>query len=104
MPDAIRDFIYVDDVVDALFRAALLCVQGFRVFNIGSGRAVRVRDVVSIAGQIFAPAVSIEIAHSHPGELTTAIADIGKARKELGWVPKYDIESGLIAIKASRDQ
>jgi nucleoside-diphosphate-sugar epimerase len=38
MPDALRDFIYVDDVVDGLVKAAGLRATGFQVFNIGSGQ------------------------------------------------------------------
>ncbi len=101
MPDAFRDFIYVADVVEVLFKAALLGNAGFKVFNIGGGQAVRVRDMVSIAERIFGPAVSIEHGSSHAGELAASIADISKARRELGWVPQYNLEHGLMAIKAS---
>lgn len=101
MPDAFRDFVYVGDVVEALFRAALLEGVNFRVFNIGSGQAVRVGDMVGVAERIFGSAQQIELVHSHPGELTAAIADITRAGEELGWIPQVDLESGLRAIKAS---
>ena len=101
MPDGIRDFVYVTDVVDALFKAARLRDPGVKVFNIGSGRAVRIREMVGIAERIFGPATSIEVVHSHPGELTAMIADITRAREELHWIPKDDLESGLTAIETS---
>lgn len=101
MPEALRDFVYVHDVVEAFLRAACSGYGGFKVFNIGSGIAIGVRDMVSIAERVFGPAVSIESGISRPGELSAAIADITTARKELGWIPKYDLESGMRAIKAS---
>jgi dTDP-L-rhamnose 4-epimerase len=102
MPEAFRDFIYVDDVAEALFKAALLEKNvRFRVFNIGSGQAVRVREMVRVAERIFGYPTRIESADSHPGELTAAIADVTRAREELGWIPRYDVEAGIAAIKDS---
>jgi|TARA_B100000315_G_scaffold243896_1_gene267811 nucleoside-diphosphate-sugar epimerase len=101
MPDAFRDFVYVADVVDAFSRAALLKNTEFKVFNIGRGQAVRVRDVVRIAERVFAPSTGIELVDSQLGELTAVIADNARASEELGWTPKYNLEAGLMEIKAS---
>lgn len=107
MPDALRDFIYVSDVVEVLLRAAQLedlGETGCKFFNVGSGKPVSVRDMVVLAEKIFGPAQSIDFVESHHGELTSAVADISKACEELGWTPRFDLAAGLKAIKAALGQ
>lgn len=99
MPDGLRDFVYVTDVVDALFRAARLRHSGVTVLNIGSGQAVRVLDMVRAAERVFGPAVAVEKGAAHPEEIAAVVADTSRARAELGWTPRYDLESGLIAMR-----
>ena len=102
MPEAIRDFVYVDDVAEAFYRAALLQARhGFCVFNVGSGCATRVRDMVEVAEHLFGPATRIETSRQHPGEPDAVVADTTQARRELGWAPQYDLVAGLQAMKAA---
>ena len=100
-PEATRDFVYVDDVVDALVRAARCKNTEFRTFNIGSGQATRVIDMVRLAEEVYGEAVGIEVIGPHTGEPFVVVADIGRARQELGWSPQYDLKAGLAAMKAS---
>lgn len=101
MPEAVRDFVYVDDVADAFCRAALHAHSGFRVFNVGSGSALRVLDMVRVAERVIGPAVHIETTRHHGGELTAAVADTARVRQELGWSPHHDLAAGLQAMKAA---
>lgn len=52
MPSALRDFVYVDDVAEALCAAAELVHDGFRIFNIGAGHATTVLDMVRAAERV----------------------------------------------------
>lgn len=90
-----RDYVFVDDVVDAFVRAAergsgLLC-------NIGTGIETSVTDLYSTmarnAGTDMAPL------HAEPraGELQRSCVDAGRARLHLGWVPFTDLPSGTAA-------
>lgn len=99
MAEGFRDFVYIADVVEALFKAALLRSPGVSVFNIGSGRVVRVREVVEVAERVFGQAVAVETTRGHPNEVSAVVADTSRARNELGWAPMYDLESGLIAMR-----
>lgn len=100
MPHAHRDFVYVADVVEALVRTAYFEGTASEVFNIGSGQATRVLDVVRLAQQVWErSAVGLETVGSHEGEVPAAIADIGRAKQMLAWTPRYDIQAGLAAIK-----
>jgi nucleoside-diphosphate-sugar epimerase len=101
MPEALRDFVYVDDVVDALIRAARFRETEFRVFNIGSGQAIRVIDMVHLTEELYGKVASIEVIGPNPEESSAIIADIRRARKELGWTPQYDLAGGLVAMKTA---
>jgi len=101
MPQAVRDFVYVDDVVAAFERAAVRAHSGFHVFNIGSGCATAVHEMVRVAERVFGPASHIETSGGHERELQSVVADIAKARRELDWSPRYDLAAGLQAMKAA---
>ena len=89
------DFVYVDDIVDAYFK--LLSVsdlpQKHEIFNIGTGDAVSVREVVSRIKEIIGAELEPEwraIPH-RKNEVWFICADISKAENFLGWQPKIQI-------------
>jgi len=94
------DFIYAEDIVDAFIKAlaAPELEQPHEIINIGSSRAVSVREVTARIREITgAGAEPGWGAIPHRGnEVWFTCADIGKAAKYLGWQPKTDIlEEGL---------
>lgn len=101
MPSAIRDFVYVDDVVEAVFLACMISQRGLHIINIGSGEGHCVSDVVRKAEHVFGRAVLVERAHPHLAEATIVIADIHRAWELLKWRPRYTLDEGLQMIKAS---
>jgi UDP-glucose 4-epimerase len=93
-----RDFIYIDDVVDAWVSALTNPATYGGVFNLGSGQRLSIRQladhVLSAFGRshgsdtfLYAPARS--------GEQRHVEADITRARKLLGWEPKVPFDKGL---------
>jgi UDP-glucose 4-epimerase len=88
-----RDFVYVDDAVDAFVRAAdrgsgLLC-------NIGTGKETSVNELYSAmadAAGVTAPPV---YAPARVGELERSALDPGRAGLHLGWEPWTDLEAGV---------
>jgi UDP-glucose 4-epimerase len=86
-----RDYVYVEDVVDALMAAA-----GKRgTYNIATGVETDVmtlwNELRSVAGSDIEP----ELADLRPGELQHSSLDITLAERELGWRPKVPIADGL---------
>ena len=83
---AIRDFIYVKDVVDALIKAALSKRVSGEILNIGSGKPIRVRDLAKIVAE----ETGVEIIHEpeRRGEIRFSLADISLAKRLLNWNPK----------------
>lgn len=94
----LRDFLYVQDTVDAIMKAAL-CEEAYgEVFNIGVDSPTSfldlVKTIIDVAGRgkwEFAP-FTPERAAQEPGDF---YSDISKARAVIGWEPKMDIREGI---------
>jgi UDP-glucose 4-epimerase len=89
-----RDYVYVDDVVDAFVR----CLGGKgdgRRLNIGSGVGTTVRQLHTLVARAVGSADAPEFAPSRPGELPAIALDSGQARRALGWEPVVGLEQGL---------
>jgi UDP-glucose 4-epimerase len=84
-----RDFTYVKDVVRATILAAEKDVGGGEVINICAGKSYSIDRLAEFIG---GPRVNIP---SRPGEIRESWGDNSKAKKLLGWEPKYNLETGL---------
>jgi nucleoside-diphosphate-sugar epimerase len=95
----VRDFIYIDDVLDAYEAAISLKDPSGKIFNIGSGHQHTVGEVVDSIIKILGNEVSSEtgIPQVWKDEPTFWQADIQKAKSELCWKPEYSLEKGLAA-------
>jgi dTDP-glucose 4,6-dehydratase len=90
-----RDFIYIDDVVQANIKALTRPAVTEPAFNVACGRET---SIVELAKVIVETAGSrSEKVHLPPrsGDIKKSHADIGNARKNLGFSPEYTIEQGL---------
>ena len=101
--DTFRDFIYVDDLVQALMKIGALLSsdnQVAEVYNLASGQECSIARVVEIMGKNAGVDLDIitEEHHVRPSDRQHLRADIGKARRELGWEPEFSIERGLEEI------
>lgn len=94
-----RDFVHVDDVVDAFARAIGWRHGGCEVVNIGSGRSTSVAELVDLAVRAARREVRVRFAdRPRPTEIPDVVADVRKARAVLGWRPRVDLESGLVDL------
>lgn len=102
-PESIRDYLYVDDHVNAYIAAMEKGRKG-EVYNIGSGQGTKNRDLaIKIAEKIGYDKNKIIFGAYPPGypirPMTTEqpyiVADITKARQELGWNPQVSLDRGL---------
>lgn len=90
-----RDFVYVDDVVDATLLAAEAAPALGEAYNVGTGTEVTIADVVTEVAQ--ALGLSPEIAWSgsvRPGDSTAMVADIAKIGA-LGFAPTVTFADGV---------
>jgi len=90
-----RDFIYVDDVVEANIRAAQVGDLEGDIINIGSGVGLSVNGLVlKMSAALGKPCTPIYEAIRH-GDIRTSRADISKAKARLGWEPRVSFDDGL---------
>src|SRR5262245_24031552 len=93
-----RDFIYIDDVVDAWVGALTIPETYGRVINLGSGRRLSIRQLADHVLSAFNRVrndTTVVFAAGRPGEQRHVEADITLARKILKWEPKVPFEQGL---------
>lgn len=93
-----RDFIYIDDFVEAILVAASLKEKlTGEIINIGTGRQTTVSEAVEILFQIAKSKVKVNkgVYKERAWDTTHWVADITKAKGIMRWSPKYNLEEGF---------
>lgn len=97
----LRDFCYVADTVEAIFRCFDRDVADGRVLNIASGQPRSIREMIESMVRLIGAGRPLFGAISYrPGENMALYADIGAARETLGWSPATSLDEGLSATIA----
>ena len=90
-----RDFIYVDDLCDAIVRAMDADELAGEVFQVATGVETPIRDVAELVRRVLGADVEIRFEGRRPGEAYRTSVDISKIRRMLGFDPKVELEEGL---------
>jgi dTDP-L-rhamnose 4-epimerase len=101
----IRDFVFIDDVADAVTRIATSdsIIPG-AIYDVGSGEATTIRELATLIGAIYgAPPPEVNGAFRN-GDVRAASGDITRTREQLGWQPQWSVERGVKALCAWIDQ
>lgn len=88
-----RDFVYVDDVVDAFSRAAY--AGAGQLLNIGTGEETAVNRLYAAMAAAAGVDVAAEGAEARPGELDRSALDRTRATAQLGWEPQVGLDEGV---------
>jgi UDP-glucose 4-epimerase len=91
-----RDYVFVDDVVDAFARAARR--GGGLVLNIGTGQETSVTRLYEIVAAACGSLLAAKNAPLRPGELQRSALDPKRAALHLGWKPWTSLEAGIAAV------
>ncbi len=92
----IRDYIFVEDVVEAYLKAAVAELTTPVVINIGSGTPVPLKEIVSMILKHFQGlTAAFGAIPDRPSEIWQVEADISNAKKQLGWQPSVPLEQGI---------
>ena len=89
-----RDYVFVDDVVDAFVKASGEAGSGQR-FNVGTGVSTTVRDLHSAIAKSVGTADDPEFHPARLGDLRKSQLDISRGADVLGWVPQVGIDEGI---------
>ena len=87
--DAIRDYVYIDDVVELNLKAIEDPKPG--IYNVGSGKPTKLRDLVELFGREY----GVKYVPLKPGEIQGFYADITKVKKVYGFRPKTELREGI---------
>ena len=104
-PEPRRDFLYISDAIEAYIQAGENTKLEFEIFNIGSGVSYSVDEIVRRIIEAWGQEVTVSY-HKlrRRDEIMNVVANVKKAKEELGWKPKVDLREGVskyIAFKES---
>ncbi len=91
----VRDYIFIDDVVDAFLLAAGVSAQDTEVINIGSGRGRSLNEVIASIGAVLHRDIAVEHRPARAFDVPVSILDIARARARLNWTPQIAFEAGI---------
>jgi len=90
-----RDFIYIDDVVNAF----LICLRDERtigkIFNVGTGIKTSVQQLIETLFEVYGRKVPVEVSGNTPGDIFGIYADISLFQKVAGFQPEVKFKKGL---------
>jgi UDP-glucuronate 4-epimerase len=89
-----RDFTYIGDAVQAVL-AAIDKPFSYEIFNVGNNKPVELMKFIEIIEKELGKKAKKALLPLQPGDLPKTYADIGKARRMLGFEPKTTIEQGI---------
>ena len=91
-----RDFVYIDDVVDATILGIEKKEANGQVFNVGSAVTTTVREVAESLKKYYNSDINILISGKYRlGDIRHNYADLTKIKEVLGFSPKYDFQKGI---------
>ncbi|MGB9365909.1 MAG: NAD-dependent epimerase/dehydratase family protein [Xanthobacteraceae bacterium] len=91
---AVRDFVYIDDVVDAL-ELASRDQSDFKIFNVGRGEGDSLREIASQIQKLLGTELKLVWKEARALDVPVSIVSNVRAREILGWVPKTALDEGL---------
>jgi len=108
--DTAIDHTYIDDVVAAILMALDHPKHRYDAYNVGSGRAVTVSELIAVVRE-FVPGAGLSVGpgtYRHGGRIEIVrkgALDVSRAAAEFGWRPRFDIRAGLAAyVNALREE
>lgn len=95
----LRDYIFIDDLTEAIAIAGVHKEAKGKIYNAGSGKGILFRDMAQKITELSEGKSKIKFIEwpeeAKEKETGNFVADIAKIQNELGWNPKYSLEEGL---------
>lgn len=90
-----RDFVYLDDVVEALVTSATASDVDRRIINVGSGQEVSINELAELVARITGRGVEVLHSPAESGGVSQLCADLSIAKHLLSYEPRVDLAKGL---------
>jgi len=91
---SLRDYTYIDDIIDGLFKA-FVKNRGYEIYNLGESRTTKLVDLIQMIQRALGKEAAIRELPDQPGDVPVTCANITKARKKLGYNPRFDVDEGI---------
>lgn len=100
-----RDFVYIDDVIQALILSMKQPAGTFDVYNVGYGKSWSVLEVIETIEDVFDIRKPYATkGNRRLGEIMDTVAETSKIQTNLGWTPHYDLRQGIMKIKEQMER
>lgn len=96
-----RDFVHVDDVVDAVRLMSQRPENG--VWNVGTGTAISVSDLAAWVTKLADPGIELVHGPMRPGDVRSSVLDVKRIHLELGWAPQRQLSAQIRTLLATHD-
>jgi dTDP-L-rhamnose 4-epimerase len=91
-----RDFVYVEDAIEATWRCIEPAAAGVDIFNVGSGQRVTVRTAAQEILQYFRSTGALNVSGAfRAGDIRHNLADLSRIRRQLGFEPRWKFSDGI---------
>lgn len=90
-----RDFIYVDDLCDGIYRSLTEEEAGGEVFQLATGVETSVKELTELVQHVTGTTAQVQFMPARSGEVYRSRADVSKATRILGFEPHVSLEEGL---------
>jgi len=95
-----RDFVYVENVVEANLLAGRVPAAAGRAYNVACGERTTLNQLLAILARLCGREVTANYAPPRAGDIRESVASIDRARSELGYTPRVSVEEGLRRLLA----
>lgn len=90
-----RDFVYIDDVINAFVKSYEKNLTGYNFFNVSTNKKTTVKELIHKIQSLFEDKIEYFIEGSTEGDIQGIFGDNNKIKKLLNWEPKFQLDDGL---------
>lgn len=94
-----RDYTYVDDIVNGIFRALNYTESNYEIINLGNSQTVSLYEMLNILEEVFEKKAIINYLPEQTGDVPQTYANVSKAKQLLGYQPSKSFREGLELFK-----
>lgn len=89
-----RDYTYVTDIIAGICKSIEYC-SDYDIYNLGESKTIELRELIQLISKCLGQEAKIRKLPIQPGDVPVTFADITKAKNEISYHPKVDIEQGV---------